>query len=134
MQIRLPGLGKTEDNWINVARDLGHVFRNLVKEAVTSIPEDAIVPKPSEDEIREFVQSITGLIRRSEAGKITPEEAVEEIEKWEPGLASAFKHYLTVMMFQKYVLWRRDLMPMRRVEEDEEEKDERTEDVDKVDA
>lgn len=119
LQIKIPDKGRTENNWINVERDLGHVFRNLVREAVTSIPEDDISPKPSAEEIQKFVKSITGLLIRSEDGKVTPEEAAAEIDAWNPGLASAFKHFLTRMMFQKYVLWRRDLLPMRPVKIEE---------------
>ena len=113
LQIRIPDKGRTDDNWINIERDLAHSFRVLVKEAVTSIPEDDIVPKPSEEQIQTFVKSLTGLILRSEACKIEPAEVEKEMAAWDPGLASAFKHYLTQMMFKKYVLWRRDLAPMR---------------------
>lgn len=115
LQIRIPDKGRTDDNWINIERDLGHVFRDLVKEAVTSIPEDAIVPRPAEEEIQKFVKSITSLILQSEACKIELEDVDKEMATWDPGLASAFKHYLTQMMFKKYVLWRRDLAPKRPI-------------------
>jgi hypothetical protein len=122
LQIRIPDKGRTENGWINVERDLGHVFRDLVKEAVTSIPEDDIVPKPSDEEIQKFVKSLVSLLTRSEDGKITAEEVDAEILSWDPGLASAFQHFFARMMFQKYRLWRQDLMPMRRVETPAEEK------------
>lgn len=115
LQIRIPDKGRTDDNWINIERDLGHIFRDLAKEAVTSIPEDAIVPKPSDEEIQKFVKSITQLILQAEACKLELADVDKEMESWDPGLASAFKHYLTQLMFKKYVLWRRDLAPRRPV-------------------
>jgi hypothetical protein len=124
LQIKIPDRGRLENNWINVERDLGHVFRNLVKEAVTTIPEDAISPRPSDEEIQKFVKSLTGLLMSAEAGKISLADVDAEIASWNPGLASAFKHCLTRMMFQKYVLWRRDLLPMRPVEIEEPPVDE----------
>jgi len=121
LQIRIPDKGRTDDNWINIERDLAHVFRDLAKEAVTSIPEDDIVPKPSEDEIQKFVKSITQLILQAEACTIELSDVDKEMATWDPGLASAFKHYLTQMMFKKYVLWRRDLAPKRLVKEQPKE-------------
>jgi hypothetical protein len=121
LQIRIPEKGRSEDGWINIERDLGHVFRDLVKEAVTSIPDNDIVPKPSEEEIREFVKSVTSLILRSENCKIEVADVEKEMMDWHPSLASSFKHYLALMMFQKYVLWRRDLMPKRPVKEQPKE-------------
>lgn len=115
MQIRIPDKGRTENGWINIERDMGHFFREFVREAVMSIPEDCIVPKPSDEEIHKFIKSVTGLILRSEEGKLEPAEVDKEIAEWEPGLASAFKHYLCLIMFRKYVIWRRDLLPYRPV-------------------
>lgn len=114
LQVKLPQ-GRTPDNWYNIKRDLGHNWVPLLRQAVLSVADDAITPRPSEDELKAFCASIGDTVERIELGTITEEELQTQLAQWPKDLMRAVGVELVQVMFRHYREWRIELLPQRPI-------------------
>lgn len=115
IQILLPE-GKSKDNLYNINRDMAHVFDKLVRQVALEIPDDAITPKPSDEQLQEICNVFGEIFVAVTDPAETPDTVAIRLEKLPPDFRAVFDRALSVKMFKLFTKWRREIAPKKPVE------------------
>ncbi len=109
-QINLPE-GKSPDNWYNIDRDMAHVFDKLVRQVALDIPDDAIVPKPTEPELKAICEVFQDIFLSVLDKDETPDSIGARLDKLPDNFRCVFERALTLNLFKRYTKWKREIAP-----------------------